>query len=938
MLNVHKGVRTFQFTEEKVGTASGSRHNSTNKPLGLSPYEPQGTPDLPDDIMKPLDDEPHQLSPPPPEPSGDMRRNPPVTLEDWPDPDDPEAIFDEEDDSDNEDEPTEHDYGCIHDEADDSHAALEWAQVSDEEFRRFLERELGDGFDDEWRNLYHQAVTTDDIRIVKLLSAKLRAHFSKQTYEEIRLAFAEEIGVPSEYVAWRRLQALFQSPELSEQLCYRNKQQATFSPRRIRDIFDGKHYRSLLGKRVHPNNPYCFFNLVTDLALGLSLDGFTLFKRRRRGNSTAWPLIILNYNLPPEIRTHLKNVICVGAIPGPRQFKDLNSFLVPLLDELLHLESGVNTYNHLASGVNHTFTLHAFLILAFGDIPALSKLAGFKGHNAFSPCRTCSITGITDNRPNSHTHYVPLTQPNGDWWDPFDLPMRTPEQYSIQLAELEAEQTKTSRANLARTYGINSHCILSALRSIDMTASFPYDFMHLVFENLVPNLIKHWTGTFKRLNQGSGHYELTPAQWVAIGLETAGSTVTIPSYFVGTLPDIKEDQNLYKAEAYGFWIQYLAPILLSGRIAPKYHKHLLDLKEILDICLQYKITESQIDHLETLIVRWVSDYEAYYYQYQPSRVSACPLTIHALLHIPYYIRQTGPVWVSWAYVMERFCGSLLQAVRNRVNPYPCIDNYLIRRAQMQIISNVHGIRTLSPPPAKGHTLTHYGTEISSWEKIYRKYPTSVLGRPVTKNYPVDTTLMNQLVQYFQVVLGNQNRSIAELKSLIKKKSIVRYGRVRNANGGDRLRAADVDNSGRNSSFIRFTMFPDRNAARRRQRDEPYSEINYGQLQDIFYVKLRDHGDPTIPRSFLLARVLLCDITKGRDASRELVEYKKLESSARIINLLTVECAVGRAKRASTWGIIDRSQGAVRTLFTNEDNVPVARMYADDPIATLSTHI
>jgi hypothetical protein len=96
-----------------------------------------------------------------------------------------------------------------------------------------------------------------------------------------------------------------------------------------------------------------------------------------------------------------------------------------------------------------------------------------------------------------------------------------------------------------------------------MVASFPYDSMDLIYENLVPNLIKHWTGTL-HLDQGSGHYQLTEGQCEAIGQETATVTKTIPSLFVGTLPDIAQDGSLYKAEVYGFWIQYIAPIVLHG--------------------------------------------------------------------------------------------------------------------------------------------------------------------------------------------------------------------------------------------------------------------------------------------------------------------------------------------------------------------------------------
>ncbi|CCO37326.1 hypothetical protein BN14_11481 [Rhizoctonia solani AG-1 IB] len=322
-----------------------------------------------------------------------------------------------------------------------------------------------------------------------------------------------------------------------------------------------------------------------------------------------------------------------------------------------------------------------------------------------------------------------------------------------------------------------------------MTASFPYDFMHLIYENLVPNLIQHWTGTFKHLDQGSEHYVLTLAQWIAIGVETAAATRTTPGSFVGTLPNIAQDQSLYTAEAYGFWIQYIAPIVLKGRLSNKYYQHVLDLRAILDLCLQFEIPMEQIDELELWIIRWVADYKA----------------------------------------------------------------------------------------------------------------------------------------YFQFVLSGQNLSLAEPANLIRTDLIVRYGRVRIANGGDSTRTSDSiynkENAG-NSSYVRFNMFPDRNTARRRADDDPFRQVNYGELLDIFYVKLKDHGDPDIGRTFLLARVLLCQLLKWKDGSKEVDEYKEMESSPSIINLLTIESTIGRVQRHKTLGIIDRSRNAVRTLFADDDKALV----------------
>lgn len=81
-----------------------------------------------------------------------------------------------------------------------------------------------------------------------------------------------------------------------------------------------------------------------------------------------------------------------------------------------------------------------------------------------------------------------------------------------------------------------------------------------------------------------------------------------------------------------------------------------------------------------------------YYQFSPDRLSTCPVTIHALLHIADGIEVAGPVWAYWAFPTERFCGQLQPSIKSRRFPYACMDNYLVAAAQLSQIKNVHGLQ------------------------------------------------------------------------------------------------------------------------------------------------------------------------------------------------------------------------------------------------------
>ena len=114
-------------------------------------------------------------------------------------------------------------------------------------------------------------------------------------------------------------------------------------PDRTTDVFfNGTNYNTL--RKIHvtlggEKQSHKYFEDPRDIALGLSTDGFAPFKRQKH---TCWPLILFNYNLPPEIRFLIQHiVICVGVIPGPKKPKDFDSFLWLIVEELLELSSGV---------------------------------------------------------------------------------------------------------------------------------------------------------------------------------------------------------------------------------------------------------------------------------------------------------------------------------------------------------------------------------------------------------------------------------------------------------------------------------------------------------------------------------------------------------------------------------------------------------------------
>jgi hypothetical protein len=169
--------------------------------------------------------------------------------------------------------------------------------------------------------------------------------------------------------------------------------------------------------------------------------------------------------------------------------------------------------------------------------------------------------------------------------------------------------------------------------------------------------------------------------------------------------------------------------------------------------------------------------------------------------------------------MERFCGHLLPAVKNRVRPYDHLDYYIQRCAQMQIVSAIYDLPALTKGAVASTSKNDW--ELSARETTYPecKHNTSplqivterckvagiILGAPVDKRVELNTQLMNQLTKYFGVVYPEH--SAQQLRARIARNSLIRYGRFRLAGDGDCVRTADLvaqDPLARDNSYVRVS--------------------------------------------------------------------------------------------------------------------------------------
>ncbi len=135
---------------------------------------------------------------------------------------------------------------------------------------------------------------------------------------------------------------------------------------------DGK-VRHVLDNRAweHINETFPdFANELRNVRLGLATDGMNPFGEKSNTWST-WPILVLNYNLPPWLVTKKFLLLLSLIIPGSDNVKSSNFdvYLALVLEELTKLWKGVKGVDVLQLPGRRQFIMRAILMWTIHDFP-----------------------------------------------------------------------------------------------------------------------------------------------------------------------------------------------------------------------------------------------------------------------------------------------------------------------------------------------------------------------------------------------------------------------------------------------------------------------------------------------------------------------------------------------------------------------------------------
>jgi hypothetical protein len=218
-----------------------------------------------------------------------------------------------------------------------------------------------------------------------------------------------------------------------------------------------------------------------------------------------------------------------------------------------------------------------------------------------------TVAGIT---AKDGTHrYCPLHQPDGSRTNPLNLPLRTHEDsIRIGLEVLEAP-SDTAHSRLASETGIKGVSLLTRVPSILVPASFPVDLMHMIWLNLIPQLVEMWTEEFNTLDDGLESYLLSPTVWKAVGDACKASGSMIPASFGCKVPHLSKTGE-FIAETWSNFTLLLAPNLLRRCFADqRYYRHFVQLVKLLNLVISFDPPRDEIPKICLGIAEWIEEFE-----------------------------------------------------------------------------------------------------------------------------------------------------------------------------------------------------------------------------------------------------------------------------------------------------------------------------------------
>lgn len=386
----------------------------------------------------------------------------------------------------------------------------------------------------------------------------------------------------------------------------------------LRDVWDGQVWKEFLKYDGEP-----FLSEDGNFALMLNMDFFQPYKHVQYSVGAIYLCVM---NLPRNTRYKQENVLLVGLIPGPSEPKhDINSFLDPLVDELLNFWSGVQLD---VAGHECKKKVRCALLCVACDIPAGRKVCGFLGHSARLGCSRCYKEFPGGVGSMDYSGFQPQS------WCSRDGAKHTSD--SLRLLTIN---TKTKLQQEESSNGCR-YSVLIKLPYFNAPRMLIVDPMH----NLYIGSAKH----FLRLLIDNG--SVSESQFDII--QERVDSFIVPSD-TGRIPHkIRSGFSSFTADQWKNWVVYFSVIALRDILPDNEMKCWRYFVQACRVLQSKCITQEQIQLGNTFLIKFCRRTEHLF-----GKESVTP-NMHMHCHLAACISDYGPLHGFWLFAFERYNGIL----------------------------------------------------------------------------------------------------------------------------------------------------------------------------------------------------------------------------------------------------------------------------------------
>lgn len=473
-----------------------------------------------------------------------------------------------------------------------------------------------------------------------------------------------------------------------------------------------------------------------NVRLGLASDGFQPFANSKTPYS-IWPVVLMPYNLPPDLCMKQSNILLSMLIPGPKGPGDaIDIYLQPLIEELKDLwDTGVETFD---AATQHHFNLRAALMWTINDFPAYAMLSGWstKGYLACPRClkdtRSMRLSHGGKECYMEHRCYLPKNHRWRKDKDSFDGKVEhglPPEPCSIDeiLRQLEdLENIVLSKDPHVKTK-INHELRGDNWNKKSIFFELPYWRKHLLRHNLdvmhiEKNICDSVLGTIMNIKgktkdtiksrhdleamgirptlhpvKEGDKYKMPPAPFTFSPAEKQRfcnflKELKVPDGFSSNISycvNTKEGKiSGLKSHDCHVILEHLLPLAIRGLLTPLVREALIELSRYFTLLCAKVLKVSELKQLETQIPITLCKLEKVF----------PPSFFDVMMHLPIHLADEamigGPVQFRWMYPIEQYMYKLKSYVRNRAHPEASIaEGYLADECMTLCSRYMHNIET-----------------------------------------------------------------------------------------------------------------------------------------------------------------------------------------------------------------------------------------------------